>query len=526
MYDQGVPEHLHYPDMLVFGFLEQSARQYPQKDALIEGNQHVSYDNLLSRSKQLALRLIEWGLQSGDRVGLCLPNCMDFVISYYAILMAGGVVAAINPSYPFRELDFQVGISKPTFFIGSHKNSEIFLQLQTKYHFKKLILTEIPGKFGKGEGQSNLVDFNQQIEGASGNLPMVNPNSPAVLQFSGGTTGIPKAAVGLHKNIVANVIQFSKWLTPLSQGIEKFLTVIPLFHVYGMVIGLNVGVAMGATIILLPDPRNIEFILQTASRERITFFPGVPSLYHAINLAYPSIDPPIDLTSIKVCISGSASLPLKTKKEFETITGGRLVEGYGLSEAPTATHCNPIQKQNRPGSIGLPLPDVECRIVSIEDSNTVLDVGDQGELVIKGPQIMSEYFEQQEETKLTLRDGWLHTGDIARMDADGFFYIVGRKKELIKAGGLQVWPVEVENVIYQMPEIFECAVTGEPDDELGERVKLWAVLEKNAQVDLKQIKEFCKDKLASYKIPREIQIINALPRSTVGKVLKYKLGKE
>jgi long-chain acyl-CoA synthetase len=526
MYDTGVSANLIYPDMPIFGFLENSAHHYPQKDALIEGEQHISYASLLERSKQLASRLVNWGLNPEDRVGLCLPNGIDFVISYYAILMAGGVVAAINPFYPLREMEFQVGISKPAFFIGSIKNREILLQLQTSHQFTKLILTGITEEFEKDGDQIFLVDFYDKIEPASGDLPAVNPNSPAVLQFSGGTTGLPKAAVGLHKNVVANVVQFSTWLTPLQQGIEKFLTVIPLFHVYGMVIGLNVGIAMGATIILISDPRNIELILRTASLERVTCFPGVPSIYHAINQAYSTIDPPVDLTSIKACISGSAPLPLKTKEEFEKLTGGRLVEGYGLSEAPTATHCNPLQNQNRPGSIGLPLPDVECRIVSIEDSDTDMEVNRQGELLIRGPQIMSGYFEQEEESASTLKVGWLHTGDIARMDEDGFFYIVGRKKEMIKVGGLQVWPAEVENVIYQISGIHECAVTGEPDDELGERVKLWAVLEEGAQVDLQIIRDYCKDKLAGYKIPRELQILNALPRTTVGKVLKYKLGRE
>lgn len=526
MYDTGVPANLIYPDMPVFGFLEKSAHLYPQTDALIEGGQHISYDTLLKRSKELASRLVKWGLNPEDRVGLCLPNGIDFVISYYAILMAGGVVAAINPSYPLREMEFQVGISKPVFFIGSYINRELLLQLHANHQFKRLILTGITGELEKDGDKTFLEDFNNQIEMASGNLPAVNPNSPAVLQFSGGTTGLPKAAVGLHKNIVANVVQFSTWLTPLKQGIEKFLTVIPLFHVYGMVIGLNVGIAMGATIILISDPRNIKMILQTANRERVTCFPGVPSIYHAINQAYSTIDPMVDLTSIKACISGSASLPLKTKEEFEKLTGGRLVEGYGLSEAPTATHCNPLQNQNRPGSIGLPLPDVECKIVSIEDSDTELQANRQGELLIRGPQIMSGYFEQEEESKSTLKDGWLHTGDIARMDDDGFFYIVGRKKEMIKVGGLQVWPAEVENVIYQMPGILECAVTGEPDEELGDKVKLWVVLEQGALIDLQIIKDFCKDKLAGYKIPRELQILNTLPRSPVGKVLKYKLGRD
>jgi long-chain acyl-CoA synthetase len=524
MYDPGVPEQLIYPNIPIPGFLEKSARLYSQKDALIEGDQHISYRTLLNQSEQFALKLIEWGLQPEDRVGLCLPNSIDFVISYYAILMAGGVVAAINPTYPLREMEFQVGVAKPTFFIGSNKNSEIILQLHAKFEFKRLILTGKVEDYRQNNELTTLVDFNKPFEYTSGILPVINHNRPAVLQFSGGTTGLPKAVVGLHKNIVANVVQFSTWLTPLQPGVEIFLTVIPLFHVYGMVIGLNVGIAMGATIVLLPDPRNIELILHTANRERVTCFPGVPSIYHAINQNYATIDSPVDLTSIKACISGSAPLLSKIKNDFEKITGGRLVEGYGLSEAPTATHCNPLQNLDRPGSIGLPLPDVECRIASFEDSNTDMGLGDEGELLIRGPQIMSGYFEQEEETNVTLKGGWLHTGDIARMDEDGFFYIVGRKKELIKVGGLQVWPVEVENVIYQIPGIRECAVTGEPNEALGEIVKLWVVLENSVQVDPQTIREFCKDKIAGYKIPRDIQILSALPRSSVGKVLKYKLG--
>ena len=334
---------------------------------------------------------------------------------------------------------------------------------------------------------------------------------------------MPKAAVGLHRNVAANVLQFSKWLTGLKIGEEVFLTAIPLFHVYGMVIGLNVAIAMASKIVLVDNPGDIDSLLKTIENHKVSVFPGVPSLFTAINNNLANTNNKPTLMSLQVCISGSAPLPHNTRVTFERFTGAKLVEGYGLSEAPTATHCNPVQGENRDGSIGLPLPDVDCQIVSLENASIAAPEGEIGELLIKGPQIMSCYFQQEGESAIALKSGWLQTGDIARMDEDGYFYIIGRKKDLIKVGGLQVWPNEVEEVLREIPGVKECAVTGISDDFYGEIVKAWLVLEPGSSISLESIKELCEEKLANYKIPRNVEIISDLPRSAVGKVLRYKL---
>jgi long-chain acyl-CoA synthetase len=354
--------------------------------------------------------------------------------------------------------------------------------------------------------------------------PILTGDTPAVLQFSGGTTGVPKAALALHRNVVANVIQFKTWLTTLKDGQEVFLTAIPLYHVYGMVIGLNVGIAMGATIVLISNPRDLEGMLKTVEKHSATFFPGVPSIYNAINHYPLALDGQVNLRSIKACISGSAPLLDEVRQKFENLTGGKLVEGFGLSEAPTATHCNPIQGENRVGSIGLPLPDVDCRIVDLEDAMKNVGVGDQGELCIRGPQVMKEYFEMPEESAIILQDGWLHTGDVAKMDADGYFYIVGRIKELIKVNGLQVWPTEVEQVLSSYPGVIEVAAAGTPDTESGESVRAWLVVADAAFFDLQSLKEYCRKNLVSYKIPKEFILVNSLPKSPVGKILRRVLA--
>jgi len=263
----------------------------------------------------------------------------------------------------------------------------------------------------------------------------VSPDDPAVFQYSGGTTGTPKCAIGLHRNLVANVYQFDRWLVNTEQGKETILVAIPVYHVYGMVLGMNLAVKMGARMVLIPNPRALDDLLQALETHQATIFPGVPSIYAAINHYPPVLAGDYDLSSIKACISGSTTLPVRVKQEFEALTQGHLVEGYGLSEAPTATHCNPILGENREGSIGLPLPNVDCKVVDIETGKKELGIGEAGELILQGPQVMAGYHQSPEETALVLRDGWLFTGDIVRMDEDGYFYIVDRKKDVIKVGG-------------------------------------------------------------------------------------------
>ena len=354
----------------------------------------------------------------------------------------------------------------------------------------------------------------------------IGATSPIIFQYSGGTTGIPKAAIGLHRNLVANTLQFRAWLGGLTDGEETVLAAIPLFHVYGMVIAMSLGIALGATLVLIPDPRDLPMILMSIERYKATLFPGVPTMYQAIIQNSDVLAGKYDLKSIRACISGAAPLLPEVKLKFEEITGGKLLEGYGLSEAPTATHCNPLDGENRTGSIGLPLPDVEAAIIDLADGVTLLQSGESGELIIRGPQVMHGYHNKTEETSLAIRDGWLYTGDIAKMDADGYFYLVGRKKELIKVGGFQVWPREIEEVIASHPRVLECAVAGVPGKDLVEVVKAWVVPKGAEAITVDEIKTWCDQRLARYKVPVDVEVIHKLPRTTVGKILKRELVRQ
>lgn len=354
----------------------------------------------------------------------------------------------------------------------------------------------------------------------------VTGDDVAIFQYSGGTTGIPKAAIGLHRNLVANILQFRHLLCILEEGEQTFIDFIPLFHVYGMVIGMGVGIYLGASLVLIPNPRDIQEILRNIQEYKGTMIPGVPNIYHAIGHHPDVASGKYDLTSVKACISGSAPLLRETKEQFELVSGAKLVEGYGLSEAPTATHCNPIMGENRTGSIGLPLPDVDARIISLEDEKTVLPPGEPGELVIHGPQLMQGYHNMPEETALALREGWLYTGDIAYMDKDGYFFLVDRKKDVIKVGGLQVWPREVEEVIALHPAVLEVGVAGVMHPQYGETVKAWVVLKAEHEATGEEIIAWCKEHIARYKAPRLVEFISQLPRTTVGKVLRRELVRQ
>lgn len=301
---------------------------------------------------------------------------------------------------------------------------------------------------------------------------------------------------------------------------------IPLYHVYGMVAGMSFAISTGSTLILIVDPRDMSDVLGSIAKYKPTIYPGIPTMYNAINNHPDVIAGKVDVRSIRGCISGSAPLMRETKEKFEALTGGKLVEGYGLSEAPTATHCNPLYGENRTGSIGIPLPDVDSRIVDLEDGKTVLPPGEVGELVLRSPNVMVGYHNMPTETDNTLRDGWLFTGDIARVDKDGYFYIVDRKKELIKPGGFQVWPREVEEVIAEHPKVFEAGVAGIPDAYRGETVKAWVVLKPGETADVEEIRSWCKERLAPFKVPTHVEFRDELPKTTVGKILRRELVKQ
>lgn len=548
-YDPGVPAHIDYPAVPVFQFLEDAARQHPQQACTIFRDQSVTYGQMNALADRLAAGLQALGVRKGQRVGLFLPNIPQFVLAYYAVLKAGGVVAAMNPAFKQRELAYQAGDAGVEVMIGLASASELFQTVRAQAALNgqpalsTLILTRLEDAFkmpawAAGERPSEPPDLPlaagviwlralvaRQPPGARP-TGEVGAEDVAIFQYSGGTTGVPKAAVALHRNLVANSLMFRRWLVGLEQGRETALLAIPFYHVYGMVVGMSVSILLGAAMVLIPDPRNLPDLLAIIETSRTSFFPGVPSLYALINQNAEVQAGKYNLRSIRACISGSAPLLREVRERFEALTGAQLMEGYGLSEAPTATHCNPMFGEKRSGSIGLPLPDVDCQIVSLEDGESVLPPGEIGELVLRSPQVMIGYHNRPEETAEALRGGWLHTGDIARMDGDGYFYIVDRKKELIKVSGFQVWPREIEEVIATHPAVFESSVAGIPDPIRGEAPKAWVVLRPGAQASAEAIRAWCEEALVYYKVPVEVVFRDSLPRSTVGKVLRRELVRE
>jgi long-chain acyl-CoA synthetase len=545
-YDEGVPYHIEYPAVPLFQLLEESARQNPQTPCTIFKGAKITYAEMNQLTDRLAAGLASLGVKKGDRVGLFMPNTPQFVMAYFAILKLGAVVVAINPLYTARELEHQVNDAGIELMLVMSNFYRTIKKTQPKTKIRKVIVTNL--KETLPPVLSFLFTLTREKKGgfrvdlAEGDIWMkdliaahkpderpkveVGPEDMALFQYSGGTTGISKGAIALHRNLVANALQIRHWMVGAEDGKEVVLMAIPLFHVYGMVAGMLFAIRTGASMVMVPNPRDLKDVLTNITKYQATIFPGVPTLYNAIN-NHPDVQAgKYSLNSIKACISGSAPLMRETKEKFESLTGGKLFEGYGLSEAPTATHCNPMYGENRTGSIGLPLPDVDCRIVSLDDGVTVLAPGEVGELVMRSPQVMKGYHNMPTETANTLRDGWLYTGDIARMDEDGYFYIVDRKKELIKPGGYQVWPREVEEVIASHPKVLEVGVAGVPDPYRGETVKAWVVLKPGETITEDELREWCKQNMAVYKAPTEIEFRSELPKTTVGKILRRELVRQ
>ncbi len=545
-YDEGIPTSLSYPAVPIFHFLEDSAKKFPDKPCTIFKGAEITYQEMSKITDQLAAALVDLGVKKGDRVGVLIPNTPQFVMAYIAILKIGGIVVATNPQYTGREIIHQANDSGMELMILMSNYYELVKGIQTKTGIKQIVCTNIKetlppllgvlftlAKEKKGGFRVTLRDNDlwmpdllKKYKGQVCPQVDVGPDDIAIFQYSGGTTGIPKAAIGLHRNLVANTIQMMYWIRTAVMGEEVVMMAIPLYHVYGMVAGMNYGLALGGTLVMVPDPRDLKDLLGNMQKYKTSIFPAVPALYNAINNNPDVKAGNYDLSAIKACISGSAPLLRETKETFERLTGGMLFEGYGLSETPTATHCNPNLGENKVGSIGLPFPDVDARIIDLDDGVTILDPGEIGELVIKGPQVFKGYHNMPTETRNTLRDGWLYTGDIARMDEQGYFFIVDRKKELIKPGGFQVWPREVEEVLQDHPAIQDVGVAGVPDPKRGETVKAWIVLKEGAKLDQAELKEWCIEHLAKYKIPTEIEFRDELPKTHVGKLLRRELVRE
>jgi long-chain acyl-CoA synthetase len=546
-YEEGVAETITLPDKTIIDMLDESAKKYPDHTAIFFKGTKISYREYKEQTDALAAALVANGFKKGDRAVIYMANTPQFVISYFGIMKAGGIVIATNPLYTERELEHQLAdCGAETVFVMS-RFYPLLKNVQKKDHtnVKRIIVTNIKDYFPtvlsilftllkEKEGGDNVkpegndMAFKDFIamgkKAAPANITVTNDDM-AMLQYTGGTTGLAKGAVGVHGNLSANIEMLKEWLE-WEEAKEGFVGAIPFFHSYGMITAMILSAAIAGTLYIIPDPRDQKDLLSTIDKHKPTLFPGVPAMYIAINNNPDVAAGKYDVTSIRACISGSAPLLMETKRQFEKLTGGNLVEGYGMTETFVATHCNPIKGENREGSIGLPLPNVECRIVDAINGEKDMPMGEIGELIIKGPTVMKGYWNMPTETANSLRDGWLYTGDITRMDEDGFFYIEDRKKDMIIAGGYNIYPREVEEVLITHPAVLEAAVAGVPDPKRGETVVAWIVKQPGDATTEDEIKEWSKTQLAKYKYPRVIIFREELPKTTVGKVLKRNLVKE
>ncbi|CAH1217713.1 Long-chain-fatty-acid--CoA ligase [Paenibacillus plantiphilus] len=550
-YPNEVAQAIEIPDIGVADLLLQAAGNYGDHEALQFYGKKTSYRQLLNAARRMAAGLQGIGIDKGDRVAIMLPNCPQTVIAYFGALLAGAVVVMTNPLYVERELEHQLrdcgakaivtlDLLYPRLAKVRGAEPEQGSLPELRYAIVTSIMDALPFPLNmlyplkqRRSGQHPVIPYGQhgvisyrKLLASAAALPTERAVDPArdiaLLQYTGGTTGMPKGVMLTHRNLVANAVQTAVWCYKMKDGCEKFLAALPLFHVFGLTVLMNQSVMRAGTLVLLPR-FEIEAVLQTIRKVKPTIFPGAPTMYIAL-MNHKDLHK-YDLSSIEVCVSGAAPLPLEVQERFEAITGGRLIEGYGLTEASPVTHANPIWHTRKIGAIGLPLPGTEARIVHVDTGET-LSAGEIGELAVRGPQVMLGYWNRSEETSSVLRDGWLHTGDLAMMDEDGFFTIVDRIKDVIIAGGFNVYPREIEEVLYEHPGVQHAAVIGVKDPYRGESVKAFIVLRGGTSISRMQLDRWCRDRLAPYKVPHHYVFRDELPMSMIGKVLRRKLHEE
>ncbi|MFS0882304.1 long-chain fatty acid--CoA ligase [Bacillus sp. 7586-K] len=543
-YPNDIPHHINIDEKPLFYYLQQTAKEFPTKTAIHFLGKELSYTELYIQSLKLANYLQSIGLQKGDRVSIMLPNCPQAVIAYYGTILCGGIVVQTNPLYMERELEYQLKDSGSTYIITLDLLYPRVSKMKALTNLKHIIVTGIKDYLPfpknllyplvqkkekqvvvKVEHQGDTHLFKKIMLTALPNvtIPDINPKEDiAILQYTGGTTGFPKGVMLTHENLVANTQMCAAWMYKCKKGEESVLGIIPFFHVYGMTAVMNLSIMQAFKMILLPkfDPTDT---LKTIQKLKPTLFPGAPTIYISL-LNHPELKE-YDLSSIDGCISGSAALPVEIQEQFEEITGGRLVEGYGLSEASPVTHANFLWSNRKTGSIGVPWPSTEAMIISYESGGRA-EPNELGELLVKGPQVMKGYWNRIEETEAALRDGWLYTGDIGYMDEDGYFYIVDRKKDMIIASGYNIYPREIEEVLYEHDKVQEVVVAGIPDPYRGETVKAYIVLKEGVTATAEEFNEYARKHLAAYKVPHIYEFRNELPKTAVGKILRRALIEE
>jgi long-chain acyl-CoA synthetase len=552
-YDADVrPTLAPYPDRTLIDYLDRLASEHPSNAALLFKGATMTYGELDALSSSLAAALSALGVRKGDRVALVLPNCPQFFIAEFGAWKAGAVVVPLNPTYTDRELELALTASGTETVVVLTPFYHRVKSVQRSTGVRHIIATSIKEYLPpvlrilftllkeKKEGHRATLatgdlwfqDLLTSHRGENRPRVPVGPDDRAVVLSSGGTTGTPKGVVGLHRHYVAAGMQLYEWTKSAKEPwTDVIMLPLPLFHVYG-----NVGVQplafMGPNpLSLVPNPRDINDLLKTIRQVKPAFFSGIPTLYNAI-LNHPDVRAGrVDLRSIKLCFSGAAALMAETKRQFEEKTGALIVEGYSLTEGMMACCVNPVQGTKKLGSIGIPLPDVEVRIVDAEDASKILGSNDVGEMLLRAPQYLAEYWNNPDETALTLQthgEGgpWVHTGDLAYMDEQGYIFLVDRKKDMIKTSGFQVWPREIEEVLATHPAVHEVAVAGVPHPVKGEIAKAWVVLKPSASASEDDLRAFCRERLAPYKVPGSVEFRPDLPKSMVGKVLRRMLTAE
>jgi len=550
-YESHVPEHLDYPELTIPAALEQTAGRCPDYPAFIFKGTSVNYQDYNQSVDRFANALQGLGVKKGDRVAVHLPNCPQFLIAYTGTLRAGGIVVPCNPVYTPRELIHQLNDSGAEVIVTLSAFYPVIRKIRPETKLRQVVVAKIKTYFPpftrllftllleKKRGHKvdissdeNTHWFTDVLEKASLDYRPVEVtlDNTAILMYTGGTTGLSKGAELTHRNIMVNAHQVAAWVN-LADGSDRTLVTLPLFHSYGMSCAMNPGAIKASTGILIPDPRDMDDILKRIHKYRPTLYPGVPAMYVAIN-NHPDVGK-YDLKSLKACISGAAPLPVEVQQRFQELTGARLVEGYGLSEASPVTHSNPTFGESHLGTIGLPWPDIEARIMDLDTGEKPMPPGEVGELCVRGPQVMKGYWNMPTETANVLRSDpqgggpWLYTGDIAVMDKDGYFRIIDRKKDMILgAGGFNIYPREIEEVLYEHPKVEEAAAVGLLTADKGERVKVFIKLKEGQTATEEEIILFCKQNLAPYKVPKFVEFRQELPKSLVGKILRRELTEE
>ena len=545
-YDAIVPPSLTYERLVLPERLERSAEAYPDQPAILFLGSRLTYRQLKDQVDRFATALSALGVRKGTRVAIHLPNIPQTVIAYYAVLSLGGQVVMTNPLYVERELEHQWNdagceVAITADFLFAARLRHIRSRLPIKHYVVASIpeylpfpLRQIaplklrrmkPAAIARVAPAPGVHFFRKLVSATEPDPPAVSIDldDVAALQYTGGTTGVSKGAMLTHRNLSVNVQQCITWLH-CTHGTEVVLSALPLFHVFGMTVCMNFPIGAAATIVLLPNPRDIPALIKAVVKDRVTLFMGVPAMFNAINES-PGIEHR-DIRCVKSCFSGSAPLPTPVVERFEALTGSHIVEGFGLTETSPVTHVNPWEGLRKPGSIGIPFPDTDSKVVDLETGTRALPAGEAGELLIRGPQVMAGYWNMPGETAEVLKDGWLHTGDIATIDEDGYHRIVGRKKDMILASGYNVYPDEVDGVLMKHPAVLEAATIGVSDPKRGESIKSFIVLKPGEHATAEQIIAYCRSNLAAYKVPRLVEFRDSLPKSGILKILRMTLREE